>query len=537
MRFKNYLALGMLGLYFLSEKSNAQSRNLNQGLYAFMDFNEGKGSLLTDYSGNNYHARIVGVSSSNWVLGNTGNKESLTNRAIDLAYANKYISFSKLKHKHDRFTLSLWVNPSCLKASDQEQIIVNSHNLYGPILKMQDNGTLFLGVNGVKESMLRSVETISSNTWNHVVITWNNTTGNLNLYTNGKIAGSRKIGKKFEIFLDGSFVIGKEENQDIAGFDGLVDELLIYNRDLNQAEINQITRGDLPSKASISLSAEDEKLVKAYPQRTAPIAVRQLENIGQTDFPANPLKKKGYVLTVNDEFEGPVLNQKLWIPYYLRQRVSDEASMADYEFRDGAIVLKVTEDKEAYNSNGLRISSIQTFEKPDLHKPGKRKDIPNRAYFLQQYGYYEIRAKTQAGPGNCSTFWLLGRQNDSTETGEIDVIEQAGNLGVNSVAWNLYDWHDERLRPRITNMGYQNRLRFNRDLTTTFNIYGCEWTPTEIRMYLNNELINTIPKSPQYPMGVFLSLYVGNDWFGKLDPEASYPKEFIIDYFRAYRKR
>ena len=31
------------------------------------------------------------------------------------------------------------------------------------------------------------------------------------------------------------------------------------------------------------------------------------------DFPANPLNKEGWTLVVNDEFDGPELNEKLWI--------------------------------------------------------------------------------------------------------------------------------------------------------------------------------------------------------------------------------
>lgn len=255
------------------------------------------------------------------------------------------------------------------------------------------------------------------------------------------------------------------------------------------------------------------------------------------DFPPNPLGKEGWVLTAHDEFNGPTLDTTLWIPYYLRQRVSDEAALADYAFRDGSLVLQVPKNKTAYNSKGMQVSSIQTHEHNELHKPGQRKDIPNRAKFLQQYGYFELRAKTQAGPGNCSSFWLLGPHKDSTESGEIDVFEQPGHLGSNKIQWNLYPWKDSRLNKPGPKKDWHNKIDLGKDLTATYNIYAMEWTPTEIKLFFNNKLINTIPASPAYPMSVLIGLYVGNDWFGKVDPDSQYPKEFAIDYFRAYKKK
>lgn len=247
------------------------------------------------------------------------------------------------------------------------------------------------------------------------------------------------------------------------------------------------------------------------------------------DFPPNPIEKAGWTITVDDEFNGPKLNDSLWIPYYLRQRTPDNVARANYEFKNGCISLKIM-------SPGSKVSALQTLEKYNLHKPGYRKDFADKTLFVQKYGYFEIRAKTQVGAGHCSTFWLIGVQNDSTQSAEIDVLEQPGNLGRNAFLFNMYKWHDPNLIVPNDRRGWKGTYFANRDLTSTFNIYGLEWNDREIKFYFNNKLIRQIDAAPQYPMGVILSFYQGDSWWGRVDQTIPYPKEFQIDYFRAYKK-
>ena len=66
------------------------------------------------------------------------------------------------------------------------------------------------------------------------------------------------------------------------------------------------------------------------------------------DFPANPINKPGYILEWNDEFEGAELDSSKWLPYYLPQWSSRERSAPKYSFRDGALVLQITEDQQPW---------------------------------------------------------------------------------------------------------------------------------------------------------------------------------------------
>ncbi|MFD1256904.1 glycoside hydrolase family 16 protein [Mucilaginibacter terrae] len=248
----------------------------------------------------------------------------------------------------------------------------------------------------------------------------------------------------------------------------------------------------------------------------------------EKDYPANPIKKEGWLLSVNDEFDGTKLNEKLWIPYYLRHR-SNKDLRAEYKFENGCLVLQ-------RNSDGC--SSIQTFERTDLHKLGVRQ-IPTKINFVQQYGYFEIRAKSQTGKGHCIAFWLLGIQETPAQSAEIDVVEQPGHYGNYTGLSSLHLWGDSTLKPNsVEKRDFGQKITAKQDLTTSFNIYALEWTPSTLKYYLNNELVLTVPRSPQYKMGILISFYQGDkSWFGPVDKSISYPKEFAVDYFRAYTKK
>jgi hypothetical protein len=66
------------------------------------------------------------------------------------------------------------------------------------------------------------------------------------------------------------------------------------------------------------------------------------------DFPANSLTKSGYILEWNDEFAGPDLDTKKWLPYYLPHWSSRKQSAPKYTFREGALVLQITEDQQPW---------------------------------------------------------------------------------------------------------------------------------------------------------------------------------------------
>ena len=250
------------------------------------------------------------------------------------------------------------------------------------------------------------------------------------------------------------------------------------------------------------------------------------------DFPPNPLEKPGWVLAAHDEFDGPELNTELWIPYYAEHRTTRERATARYELRDGHLVLRIDKDQPAYkidaprNAAQMKVSSVQTAR-------GSNKVRPTDIKFTQQYGYFEIRARTYQKPGYCVAFWTLGAGEEPGQNAEIDIFEQAGHFKQGGDTLNLYSQDDTKL-PKTTRVTHN--LGF--DPMAGFNIYAMEWDEKAIRKFVNNKLVAEIPHSPSYPMFFFLSIYENPGWTGKADTssDSGYPKEFVIDYFRAYTR-
>ncbi|MBP2000165.1 beta-glucanase (GH16 family) [Paenibacillus shirakamiensis] len=262
------------------------------------------------------------------------------------------------------------------------------------------------------------------------------------------------------------------------------------------------------------------------------------------DFPANPISKSGWVLTSNDEFNAADLNQQLWFPYYLPHWSTRELTKANYEIQNGNLVLKITPEMKTWDpikDAGTVISGIQTGEKDWIHRWTNYTAINHHEEtvqnLIQKYGYFELRAKVQKGSGIHSAWWMVGFQQDQNASGEtkmnaeVDIFETLGNNPTTELI-NLHPWND----PNITSSG--NSASSGADLSQDFHVYGFEWTETNMKFYLDNQLVKTINQSPNYPMMTLLGLYEKRNggWTGAFDATVPYPKKFEIDYFRAYQK-
>jgi len=63
-----------------------------------------------------------------------------------------------------------------------------------------------------------------------------------------------------------------------------------------------------------------------------------------------------------------------------------------------------------------------------------------------------------------------------------------------------------------------------------FHVYGADWRPGQVDFYVDDDLVSTVLQAPDYPMQFQLAIF-------EFGPEraGTYPKEFEVDWFRAYR--
>lgn len=299
-----------------------------------------------------------------------------------------------------------------------------------------------------------------------------------------------------------------------------------------------------PATIEVIASSKDEPKVEAK------IKVR-IEKTAGRDTPPNPLEKPGWKLYRHDEFDEEYLDRSMWTDQYLRNWSDDHRSKTNYILEDGAIVVRADIDSRPWSPyDNAENSSITSFEKTYLHRFGHNKYdnsrmIPEFDGFATKYGYFEIRAKLpNTGDGSHVAWWMIGVQDDqnlyaeitdptvidkrtSNETGEVDIIE----IGLD----NLTSWRPVMHPNESTSLEYlhvpETKLDF--DPGNEFHIYGFEWDENGTKYYVDNQLVQTTDRTFDYRMMTFLGLYPQGG-MGKAN--RIFPKEFIIDYFRVYKK-
>lgn len=165
------------------------------------------------------------------------------------------------------------------------------------------------------------------------------------------------------------------------------------------------------------------------------------------------------------------------------------------------------------------------------------------------YGKIELRAKVPAGRGNWAAGWTLGDayvdELSWPYCGEIDILESVG-----------YEVDDETLNgiAHVTVHTPAYYFKINNQISNTKNIeniagdfhtYSVEWTPTEIRGFVDGEeyyLYDKTANEKEWPFNqaqnIILNLAMGGGWGGAqgLDPDIT-SQQFILDYVRVYEKK
>jgi glycosyl hydrolase family 16 len=257
------------------------------------------------------------------------------------------------------------------------------------------------------------------------------------------------------------------------------------------------------------------------------------------------LTRAGYELELEDDFGGNSLNDRLWLPYYLPQWSSRAASATRYSLRDGALRLSIEADQPPWCpefDGSTRVSSLQTgvFSGPVGSGIGQchfRKDLAVReeqasvALYTPRYGLFEMRARAIADPTNMVALWMIGYEDEPERSAEICVFEIFGRdvtAHEAAIGMGVHPFGDPTIVDDFTaeNVGIDVR---------DFHTYAAEWTPRSVAFYVDDRLIKLVSQSPTYPMQFMLGIYEFADGPALPSRADRYPKEFVIDWFRAYR--
>ena len=244
----------------------------------------------------------------------------------------------------------------------------------------------------------------------------------------------------------------------------------------------------------------------------------------------------GYQLTWNDEFDGNSLNESDWW-YRADEKQQSIQLPSNVEVDNGELVLNLTPLStpiNGFDSAGAGIISQQRFH----------------------YGYYETRSKLGDGidhdndgktdEGWHHAFWAMAAEADpngnvlttfpSFRRTEIDGYENGSSGNIGRMSQHVLVWNDQG---NITHRLPSQDITLN-PVGTEFDwhTYGFEWTPREVRFYVDDQLT----KTAVYPVEQFEHDQI-NLWLTAISTNAEANNgpgqelsEARYDYFRFYEK-
>ena len=225
------------------------------GLVAAYSFNEGGGTTVTDMSGHNLNGTIVGAT---WTAGGRfGN-------ALSFNGATSYVDLGNptALQLTGSMTIEAWINAAANPANDG-QIVAKSNGAGWEFKTSPDTGheTFGMQVSGTSGAGQRYSTTVRSlNTWYHVAGVYNATAGTLNLYVNGVLDSGTVLGTVPLAQLNQAVSVNIGRRTGGYYFNGIIDELRIYNRALSLAEIQT----DMNTPLDVTVPFSDLTVASAH---------------------------------------------------------------------------------------------------------------------------------------------------------------------------------------------------------------------------------------------------------------------------------
>ena len=225
-------AAGILGPYSNIGSATTTAATTPSGLVAAYNFNEGAGTTVTDSSGNGVSGTLQGAS---WTsAGKYGNALSFngTSSFVDLGNPSALQLTGSM-------TVEAWVRATA-NPPDDGQIVAKANDSGGWQLKTSpDTGVRAFGakISGSSAVQRYSNTVPALNTWYHVASVYNASTRSLDVYVNGVLDSGTLRGTvpTSQILQNVNVNIGRRTGGYY--FNGIIDEVRIYNRALLQTEV------------------------------------------------------------------------------------------------------------------------------------------------------------------------------------------------------------------------------------------------------------------------------------------------------------
>ena len=243
-----------------STSSNVETIREVDGVVGSWHFDEGSGSALKDSSGNGNDGEIYGAT---WVDGKYG-------KALSFDGVDDYVDLSSISSQTYPLTIEMWTKPDTTapvglfdSAPGQQYVIRNYLAGYIDWWDADPQVTLNL----------------VADEWAHLVfIFWYNGNRQIDYYKNGVLQTSA-TGSTNSALAWTTFRLGNINSGKAGWYDGLIDEVRIYNRPLSDKEVLDLynnygyTRKNYPGKVLVRKYAFPEPTITLSNEKTESVIV------------------------------------------------------------------------------------------------------------------------------------------------------------------------------------------------------------------------------------------------------------------------
>ena len=165
------------------------------------------------------------------------------------------------------------------------------------------------------------------------------------------------------------------------------------------------------------------------------------------------------------------------------------------------------------------------------------------------YGRVEARIKIPRGQGIWPAFWMLGTNIGSVgwpTCGEIDIMENIGKTSdQGTVHGTIHGPQSGGDYNGGAGVSGTYTLPGGKALADDFHIYAVEWTPNQIKWFMDTNQYFTataagLPGGATWvftqPQFLLFNVAVGGNWPGNPNGTTVFPQQMVVDYVRVYQQ-
>jgi beta-glucanase (GH16 family) len=283
---------------------------------------------------------------------------------------------------------------------------------------------------------------------------------------------------------------------------------------------------DRASGISISATGEGERLLRITSVRAVLPEPAAPDWLGQ-----RPPVPGDWTQTLNENFDGPALDETHWSIYYPNYW-DKRAHFTKDNVLLGDGVLRLRFERKRGHAEDDPAKPETDWATGFLTSIGK---------FRQRYGYFECRMKLPTAPGLWPAFWMMpdrgpdakeGRESTADGGMEFDILEFLTRYGPNR--YNIAAHWDNYGKDHKSNGTERIYAQPDRE---GFITAGLLWEPGKATWYANGEPVAEwtdarIASVPEY----ILFTAVSGGWGGNDLTGEGLPDDFVLDYVRVWQR-